>query len=210
MNLPRDLGWQNMELMYRSSVAHQFARYALGLDYKSLPADVVHQAKRSLLDTLGCAIGAFEAPGRSICESVVRELGGREEATVFCTGLRTSAPNASLVNSFMVRFLDANDIGGGGHNSDAIPPILAVSERAKAGGKEFLTSLVIAYELGSRVIESVRGKTAIEAKGFATDNRAALCMPPAWQDHGVERRANRQRHRHLCQRRVGAEHRRCR
>jgi len=178
MNLPRDLGWRTMELEYRSSVAHQFARYALGLDYAMLPQDVVHQAKRSLLDALGCAVGAYEAPGRLICESVAREMGGSEEATVFCSGLRTNILNATLVNSFLVRFLDYNDIGGGGHNSDSMPAILAVSEREKAGGKAFLTSLVISYELGARVIQSFP-PMGLEKKGFSIDIRGGLNLPPA-------------------------------
>ncbi|UCG67377.1 MAG: MmgE/PrpD family protein [Deltaproteobacteria bacterium] len=157
MALTRDLAWQNLDLAYRSSVAYQFARYALGLDYESLPQDVVHQAKRCLLDALGCAIGAYEAPGCPICEALVKDLGGPQEATVFDSGLRTSAPNATLVNSFLVRFLDYNDLGGGGHNSDAISGILAISEREKAGGPDLLASLVVSYELGARVSESITG-----------------------------------------------------
>ena len=62
MTFQRDLAWQNLSLVYRSSVSYQFARYALALDYKRLPQEVVHQAKRCLLDALGCAIGAYEAP----------------------------------------------------------------------------------------------------------------------------------------------------
>ena len=136
MTFARDLAWQNLELAYRSSIAHQFARYALTLNYESLPQNVVRQAKRSLLDALGCAIGAYFAPGRPICEAVVEELGGSEEATVFGSGLRTSTLNATLVNSFLVRFLDYNDLGGGAHGSDAISSILAVSEREKASGRK--------------------------------------------------------------------------
>lgn len=178
MTFAHDLAWQNLDLVYRSSIAYQFARYALGLNYESLPQDVLHQAKRCLLDALGCAIGAYDAPGRPICEAVIHELGGPEEATVFGSGLRTSALNATLVNSFLVRFLDYNDEGGGGHNSDSIPSILAISEREKACGREFLTSLVISYELGARVAESITRSTW-EDKGWTTDTRGGLNMPPA-------------------------------
>ena len=78
MTLQRELTWETLNHLYRSSIAHQFARYALGLSYESFPDDVLHQAKRCLLDALGCAIGAYEAPGRPICEATVRELGGVE------------------------------------------------------------------------------------------------------------------------------------
>ena len=117
MTFQRDLAWQHLEHSYRASVAHQFARYALAVHYSVLPDNVVHQAKRCVLDTLGCAIGAYEAPARAICENTVKQIGGLSEATVFCSGLRTSVLNASLVNSVLVRFLDCNDWGGGGHNS---------------------------------------------------------------------------------------------
>ncbi|MFC1952279.1 MmgE/PrpD family protein [Chloroflexota bacterium] len=174
MTLQRDLVYQTLDQLYRSSVASQLARYALGLDYKTLPTDVIHQAKRCLLDALGVAIGAYEAPGRPMCESVVQELGGKEEATVFCSGLRTTVLNATLMNCFMVRFLDFNDAGGGGHNSDSIPAILAVAEREKVSGADLLLSVVTSYELGARVSQALR-KAGLVLLG---DARGGLTMPP--------------------------------
>ncbi|MFC1987672.1 MmgE/PrpD family protein [Chloroflexota bacterium] len=178
MTLQHDLTWRELELIYRSSISYQFARYSLCLNYKMLPEDVVHIAKRCLLDALGCAIGGYEAPGRPICEDVAKELGGPEEATVIGSGLRTSAPNATLVNSFMVRFLDYNDVGGGGHNSDSIPAILAISEHEKTSGQDFLASLVISYELGARVRESFTGMS-MPQRGWTYDLRGGLTLPPA-------------------------------
>ena len=180
MNSIRDLAWQQIELTNSSSIAYQFARYALGLDYKSLPADVIHEAKRCLLDALGCAIGAYSAPGRPILESTMQELGGPKEATVFGSGLRINAANATLVNSFLVRFMEYNDLGGGGHNSESIPGILAVSEREKSNGRAFLTSLVISYELGARVLDSATGEYGgFSNKGWFSDVRGGLTMPPS-------------------------------
>lgn len=179
MAFSRDLAWKYINLLYESSVAYQFARYATALSYQSLPLDVIHQAKRCLLDALGCAIGAYDAPGRPMCEALVKELGGVKEATAFGSGMRTSAANATLVNCFLVRFLDYNDLGGGGHNSDSIPAILAVAEREKMNGRNFLTSLVISYELGARVIEAAGGVHAVAKKGWPSDIRGGLILPPA-------------------------------
>jgi 2-methylcitrate dehydratase len=179
MTFQRDLNWDNLDLAYRSSISYQYARYALRLNYEMLPAEVVHQAKRCLLDALGCAIGAYDAPGLPMVEETVKELGGKEEATVFCSGLRTTALNANLVNSFLVRFLDYNDMGGGGHNSDSIPAILAVAEREKSSGKDFLTSLVVSYELGARFSDALGGHTSYESKGWTIDIRGGVSMPPA-------------------------------
>ncbi|MFC1952275.1 MmgE/PrpD family protein [Chloroflexota bacterium] len=178
MTLQRNLVWQRLDHLYRSSVTYQYARYALGLNYGMLPQEVIHQAKRCLLDNLGCAIGGYEVPGRLMCETMVRQLGGKEEATVFCSGLRTTALNATLVNSFLLKFLEFNDLGGGGHNGDAIPAILAIAERERASGADFLLSVVISYELGARIIGSFVGKS-LGARGWSGDMRGGLSMPPA-------------------------------
>ncbi len=180
VSLARDLAWQNLEATYRSSVSYQYARYALALDYDALPKSVVHTAKRCLLDALGCAIGAFDAPGRPACEKTVDQLGGTEGSTGFGSGQRTTAFNATMANSFLVRFLDCNDIGGGGHNSDAIPSILAIAERQKANGKDFLTAIVTSYELGARFADSIGGSLASEDKGWTGEIRGGLSMPPTF------------------------------
>ena len=181
MSLQRDLAWENIDLLYKSSVAHKYARYALGLQYDMLPEAVVHQAKRCLLDALGCAIGAYEAPGRKIIEAFIDEQGGSAEATLFGSGKKSTLLNATLLNSFLVRYLDFNDCGGGAHNSDSIPGILAVAEREGASGKDLLTSIVISYELGARVQEST-GKgwgESLGAKGWTPDFRGGMNVPCA-------------------------------
>ena len=176
MSTERQLFWQNYDAACRNSIGYHFARYALGLKYESLPKDVVHQAKRSLLDALGNAIGAYSAPGRPVCEAAARELGGFKEATLFGSGLRTSALNAALVNSFLIRFQDYHDLGGNHHGCDAIASILAVCEREKVGGRDFLSALVTSYELGARVryMESHKPTQG----GFIFDTRYSLIMPP--------------------------------
>jgi 2-methylcitrate dehydratase len=177
MTFQRDLALQNLDMVYKTSIANQFARYALALNFELLPKEVVYQAKRCVLDALGCAIGAYNADGRPICEEVIRELGGTEDATVFASGLRTSVLNATLINSFLVRYLDFNDFGGGGHNSDSVPGILAVAEREKSNGRDFITSLVISYELGTRFRDALPGGQL--PRGLNPDLRGSLNMPPA-------------------------------
>ena len=140
----------------------------------------MHHAKRSLLDELGNAIGGYVAPGRAACEAVARALGGPEEATVFGSGLRTGVASATLVNCFMMRFLEYNDLGGGNHNEEAIPSLLAVSERDGRDGRDFLTALVISYEIGARVVTAAPdGPMAYDKHGWSTDARGGLNMPPA-------------------------------
>ena len=74
---------------------------------------------------------------------------------MFGSGLHTNALNATLINCFLVRYLDCNDVGGGGHNSDCMASILPIAEREHASGKDILTSIVISYELGARFTEAM-------------------------------------------------------
>jgi 2-methylcitrate dehydratase len=168
----RDLTWQQLDHAYQSCLSYQYARYALALEYSDIPEFALHAAKRSILDTIGCMVGAYEAPGRPMMEAAALELGGPEEATIVGTGMRTSAMNATLINTFLGRFLDYNDLGGGGHNSDSIAPIFAVCERQKSNGKDLLRAVLTAYELGARY----RG-AAGKKKGFLWDIRGAVTMP---------------------------------
>lgn len=176
----RKLVHDQLDSKYESSVAYQYGRYGNELSYDDLPDDVVHQAKRSLLDTLAVSIAALGAAGWEAAESMVKEIGGKEEATVWGPGYRTNAANAALVNGILVRHLDYNDTGGGGHNSEAIPGILAVAERESSTPEEFLTSVVLSYELGARVKGATGGffKTS-EVYGVMGDYRAGLSMPPS-------------------------------
>jgi 2-methylcitrate dehydratase len=105
MTIQRDLPWEYLNHLHKSSVSYAFARYALALTYELLPHEVIHQAKRCLLDALGCAIGAYDAPGRPILEELAQELEGPKEATIFGSGIRTSAPNEALANSFFVSWI---------------------------------------------------------------------------------------------------------
>ena len=174
MSFRRDITLQQMDHLQRSSLAYQYANYGLGLTYDALPDEVVHQAKRVLLDTIGCAIGGFDAPGRPLCEGAVQDMGGVAEATVIGSGLRTNATNANLVNSFLVRFLDFNDLSSGGHNSDSLPSLLAIAERQKASGRDFVTALVVSYELAERVNAGITNW-----HGYLGETRAPLIVPPA-------------------------------
>lgn len=180
MSFTQKLTWQNLDLQYRASAAAQIARYAHAFTFDAIPQDVVHHAKRSLLDGIGCAIGGLVAPGLSACLQVVEELGGPAEATIIGTGRRTSAMNATLANSFAMRFLEYNDVGGGNHNQEAIPALLAVSERGKRSGKDFLAAMVLSYEIGARVVQSVPGASAgWDKHGWSTDARGGINMPAA-------------------------------
>lgn len=128
--------------------------FTRNLHWNDIPTEVQHQSKRCLLDALGALIAGSQAPVAGIMRKTALEQFGGDQATIMVSGERVSAPGAALVNGF---FGNALDIDDGyrkikGHpGACALPPALAAAELVGGcSGVEFLTTLVIAYELGIR------------------------------------------------------------
>lgn len=167
------------------SIARELAKYSIGFTFQDVPPDIVHQTKRVVLDTLGCAIGGYTSEASRAIQELIKELGHPEEATVFGSGMKTSCLNAVLANGAMVRYLDYNDtafiIQGeiyrtGYHPSEVIPPILALAERQHLSGKDVIVAIVMGYDLSLCFLEGVVGP-GMEKKGWNGDTRGAYIMP---------------------------------
>lgn len=137
-----------------NSISRQIAQFALNLKYEDLPEAVVHEVKRYLYDSIGCAYGGYHTKDVNILRDIYKKMGGAGEATVIGFGDKIPAVNAALVNSLMVRALDFNDIywkEDPSHPSDIIPAALAVGELIGADMKEVIVAIVLAYEFEQRM-----------------------------------------------------------
>ncbi|MGA2670230.1 MAG: MmgE/PrpD family protein [Dehalococcoidia bacterium] len=167
-----------------STIGGKFAEYGLGLTFQDLPAEVIKQAKRLVLDTIGCAIGGYTSDASRILISAIPDLGGTAESTIIGSGIKTSCANAALANGVMVRFLDLNDgyiiakpVLTGTHPSEIIPPIFAVGERQRSSGKQVIEAMVAGYELSARFNDACTVNKSIEHKGWNIDLRAGFIVP---------------------------------
>lgn len=132
------------------------AEFVQETSFSDLPPEVVGKAKAVVLDTLGCAIAGYTLASHEFhwIFDLVKEMGGTAEATVFIDGLKTSAPQAALVNGTLVHTIDFDDthLGSISHlGTSIIPSALAMGEKVGADGPGILTAIVMAYEVASRV-----------------------------------------------------------
>jgi len=107
--------------------------YAAALSFNDLPAEVVHHAKRMLIDTLGCAIGGYASEPSKMARALAATVSSQQPATVLGSGQQTSLELATFANGVMLRYLDFNDGYTGqesGHPSDAIAAVLSPAEVA--------------------------------------------------------------------------------
>ncbi len=138
------------------SISRTISEFAVNLKYEDLPAEVVHEAKRFLFDSIGCAYGGYHTSDVNILRDIYHETGGKPEATLIGFGDKIPAINATLVNSLMIRALDFNDIywkEDPSHPSDLIPAALSVAEAVGGSMKEVITAIVLAYEFEQRLCE---------------------------------------------------------
>ena len=132
--------------------------YTYRLTYENLPADAVHQVKRTLIDTLGCGAGAFDAEPPSIARRIASRVQGNPPARIIGTLQETSMDLAAFANTALIRYLDCNDAyaaRGTGHPSDMIPGVLAVADGHRADGRAVITAITAAYEVFCRLADEV-------------------------------------------------------
>jgi 2-methylcitrate dehydratase len=147
------------------SLAERFAAYATKLRYEDLPYSTVHEVKRRLLDTLGCAMGAFNSPPASIARKLAGTVTSTAPATVIGTSHKSSPEIAAFANGVLFRYLDYNDTylsEEPAHPSDNFAAVLAVAEPFKSSGKEIITAAALAYEIQCRLCDAA----SIRARGW--------------------------------------------
>ena len=139
------------------TITEKMSRWAADVKYQQLSTDAIHQAKRFLLDSFGCALGGFQQHDVKIALEVLDEIAARGPATVIATGQRVDAVSASLANALMIRCMDYNDIywkQDPSHPSDIFPAAIACCERAGTGGDELIVGIVLGHEFEMRLCEA--------------------------------------------------------
>ncbi len=139
------------------TITARISRWACDLTYEHLSDDAVREAKRYLLDSLGCALGGFQQHDVKIALEVLEEHAGTGPATVIGTGERLDPISASLLNALMVRVMDYNDIywkQDPSHPSDIIPAAMACGERAGKAGRDLILGIVLGHEFEMRLCEA--------------------------------------------------------
>ena len=135
------------------------ADYAASVSYEDLASEVVLAVKNRVVDTLGCGIAAFNSEPAKIARRLAVPIHSVPNARVIGSLVRTTPECAAFANALMCRYFDLNDSYqwiGGGHPSDAISGILAAGEAFHTNGKDFITSIALAFDVQCYFIEQLQ------------------------------------------------------
>jgi 2-methylcitrate dehydratase PrpD len=117
--------------------------------------DVVeHEAHRTLLTWVGCAVGASSHPAIEAALAAVMELAPAEQATILGRAERVDIASAALLNGISSHTFDFDDthlktiIHPGGPVASAL---VALAEKTGASGRELIDALVVGVEVFCRI-----------------------------------------------------------
>ena len=146
------------------TLAERLVAFALNTRYEDLPTQVVVEARRRLVDALGCAIGALDEPASSIARRAAGAFQGIRSVGLIGGG--TSAPDwGAFANGVHIRYLDCNDTYLSlepAHPSDNWAAVMAAGEVVGADGKAWITAAAVAYEVQCRLCDAA----SIRARGW--------------------------------------------
>jgi 2-methylcitrate dehydratase PrpD len=139
-------------------VTRTLARFIVEHRYAGIPEEVRHEAARSFLNWVGCAVGAsgHETVERAL--AALSEFSGPPEATVLGRGDRLDIMQAALMNGITSHTFDFDDT----HLKTVIHPsgpvasaILALAERQPVTGEDFLHAFILGVEVECRIGSAV-------------------------------------------------------
>ena len=165
------------------TLANHFANYACSLGFEDLSPEVVHEVKRRIIDSLGCALGAWNREPCVIARKVASDFSAKNGATIIGTSHKSPPDWAALASGCCIRYFDYNDTylsKEPAHPSDNIAAALAVAENVGANGRELITAIALAYEVQCRLCDAAsirtRGWDHVTYGAFSTALACARLM----------------------------------
>src|SRR4030081_3567773 len=147
------------------SLAHQLAAYACSLVYENLSKEVVHEVKRRVIDSIGCALGAWHEEPCAIARKVAFDFSAQHGSTIIGTNHKAPPDWTAFANGCAIRYFDHNDTylsKEPAHPSDNISAALAIAESLGVNGRELITAIALAYEVQCRLCDAA----SIRARGW--------------------------------------------
>lgn len=140
-------------------IVEELAANIVQTKFQTFDNDTLEQAKKRLIDIVGCLIGGANAGGCRELMDLINEWGGKKEATILIHGGKGPAGNVAMLNSIMARSFDYGVITPyigerpvWAHIAETnIPTALTVAEWKKASGQDLITAMILGDDLTTRI-----------------------------------------------------------
>jgi 2-methylcitrate dehydratase PrpD len=134
-------------------VVERFARWAEDYRKVTLAPDVLHHAKRAVIDWYAALL-----PGAVVAPATLLEVALKEELDIgkanLALGRSATVRAAALINGAAAHTVEVDDIFRDGiyhPGAPTIPAALALAQAGGASGEQFLRAVVVGYEISTRI-----------------------------------------------------------
>ena len=150
------------------NATQRLARFAIELNYRRIPREVIERAKACILDTLAVSLYGSTKPWSRTVSGFIRASGLRGRSTILGMDWKAQPAQATLANGVMAHAFELDNVrqpGAGVHpGATGFLPAFSMAEEKRADGKTLLTAFVGACEVMSRI--GVAAGNSLERRGF--------------------------------------------
>jgi 2-methylcitrate dehydratase PrpD len=148
------------------SLTSDLADFSSGTTFNDIPDPIVDTTKLLFLDTLICGLAGQDFERTRMMHSVVNQLGGPEESTVFGLTHRVPATNAAMANAEIMNLLDADDTFFSSSHFAAfnVAATLAMGERLGCSGKDVILATLVGFDVNARLNLSAKVLDVIDGE----------------------------------------------
>jgi 2-methylcitrate dehydratase PrpD len=142
-----------------SDVMRRLSTYMSEARDRALPDEVVEHAKRHILDTFASMVSGAELPAGRAALAFARAYGGKPVATVVADTQLVGPIEAALVNGTMAHADETDDTLAPGPwhpGSCVVPAALAMGEQFRITGAQFVRTVVLGYDVGTRILAALQ------------------------------------------------------
>lgn len=146
------------------SATEKLASFIAGVRFDDLPAEVINDAKRIILDVIACQVVGYPTQIGDIVIAYIRKLGGSSQATILSTGEKTNSINAAYANGKIGNALDYDDVFPTitHFGNTTVAAGLSLCEAENKSGKDLITAVAVGYEVAARVSSAFGGIYEVE------------------------------------------------
>ncbi|KQY99458.1 hypothetical protein ASD45_00560 [Pseudolabrys sp. Root1462] len=141
-------------MLDRLNVTQRLAQFVAQTRLDDIPADVMHQAKRSVMNFFAVALAGCRTAPVEIALATLAQFSGGKQATLVGRGERIDALSAAFLNAAGANVYDFCDT----HTRTVIhptvpvvPPLLALAELRRVSGPDLLFAIVLGNEIEDRI-----------------------------------------------------------
>ena len=146
----------------------RLASFVSGMRLDDLSAEALNASRTVTLDTLGAILAGSRLPENRNLAKLAVKMGGKGSCSVIGHRRQANATFSALANGtagVALEMDEGNRLGGGHAAIHVIPPALAVAEEAGASGRQFLESVIVAYETTSRIGTGTTVRSEVHSHG---------------------------------------------